>query len=409
MYPVWLILVAAFFIHMAMYSTRHSFGVFFKSLECEFDLTRTVTSSVFSLHMLLGAAISLLGGWALDKYGARKTVALMGLLIMLGFVLTSQTNQSWQLFITYSLLLALGTSAGHTILMSTVSRAFEHKRGFALGVASAGGGLGTLFISPLSAYLITSFGWRFASIIIGLIAGLVVIILSPLLKHSASTGKMGGGEYAIKPDTDGFHLSVTASEPYLPNYTFSEAIRLASFWFLCIAYLLQSSALYLVNTHVVPHAIDNGIPTIEAAIILSIIGSGNVAGRLLFGFISDTVGATRIAIFASLLGAAALALLLFSVERGVFYVFAALFGLAWGGFGTMGTLLASRLFGVRSIGLTIGSINVGWHIGAAFGPALGGFVFDATASYFMAFIIGIIWLLLASLFLGLIKVSAKCS
>jgi MFS family permease len=394
LHSVWLILAAAFFIHMAMYSTRHAFGVFFKSFEGEFDLTRAMTSSIFSLHMILCAVFSLLGGWALDKYGPRKLIALMGLLIAVGLTLTSQANEAWQLFITYSLLLALATSSGHTVIMSTVSRAFGHNRGLALGIASSGGGLGTLLIAPLSAYLITQFGWRFASSIIGLFAGFIIMLLSPLLRNASPAEIAPGKGAGLKSDS---------------SYSFREATRSARFWFLCIAYLLQASAIYLVNTHIVAHAIDSGFPVIEAALILSIIGGGNVVGRLLVGFVSDTIGAKKGAIISSLIGAGGLVLLTFSAEKGAFYMFAALFGLAWGGFGTAVTVMVGRIFGLKSIGMILGSMNVGWHLGAAIGPAIGGLVFDATGSYFTAFIMGTAALLIAGLLTSMITMNSKRS
>jgi MFS transporter, OFA family, oxalate/formate antiporter len=409
LHSVWLILAAAFFIHMAMYSTRHAFGVFFKSFEGEFDLTRAMTSSIFSLHMILCAVFSLLGGWALDKYGPRKLIALMGLLIAVGLTLTSQANEAWQLFITYSLILALATGSGHTVIMSTVSRAFGHNRGLALGIASSGGGLGTLLIAPLSAYLITQFGWRFASSIIGLFAGFIIMVWSPLLRNVSPAEIAPGKEAGLKPYSSHSTTGKTASEAYPYSYTFREAIRSTKFWFLGIAYLLQASAIYLVNTHIVAHAIDSGFPVIEAALILSIIGGCNVAGRLLVGFVSDTIGAKKGAIISSLIGTLALVLLTFSAEKGAFYVFGALFGLAWGGFGTATTVLVSRLFGLKSIGMILGSMNVGWHLGAAIGPAMGGLVFDATGSYFTAFIMGTAALLIAGLLTSMITTNSKRS
>ena len=77
----------------------------------QFDLTRAVTSGVFSIYLVLGCAFAILGGWALDRYGPRIIILLMGLFTGFSLLLTSQTNSLWQLFITYSLLLSMGTGA----------------------------------------------------------------------------------------------------------------------------------------------------------------------------------------------------------------------------------------------------------------------------------------------------------
>ena len=159
---------------------RFSFGVFFKSIEAEFDWSRAATSGVFSAYMVVSSVVVIAAGWAVDRYGPRIIILLMGLFTGLSLLLTSQISSPWQLFITYSLLLSIGTGAMHVVLTSTASRWFEKKRGFALGIASSGAGLGMVIMSPFAAYLISGFGWRMAYIVMGLIAWLIAIPLSRL-------------------------------------------------------------------------------------------------------------------------------------------------------------------------------------------------------------------------------------
>ena len=164
------------------FGTRQSFGVFFKSIEGEFDLSRAATSGVFSAYMVFSCAIAVLGGWVLDRYGPRIITLLMGIFIGLSLLLTSQVNSVWQLFITYSLLLAVGAGAMFTVSMATAARWFDKKRGLAVGIAGTGGGLGPAVMAPFASYLIANFGWRMAYIVMGLIAWLIVIPLSRLLR-----------------------------------------------------------------------------------------------------------------------------------------------------------------------------------------------------------------------------------
>jgi OFA family oxalate/formate antiporter-like MFS transporter len=103
----WVVVTVFLVIQAVLLGTTTSFGVFFKSIESEFHLTRTTTSAIFSVSMLFLSVFSVLGGWALDRYGPRIVLFLMGLFTGLSLLLTSQTNAAWQLFITYSLLLAM--------------------------------------------------------------------------------------------------------------------------------------------------------------------------------------------------------------------------------------------------------------------------------------------------------------
>ena len=85
----WVMVMVLFVVYVITIGTNTSFGIFFKSLEGEFSLTRATTSAVFSARMALGSIIALLGGWALDKYGPRMVVFLMGLFTALSLLLTS--------------------------------------------------------------------------------------------------------------------------------------------------------------------------------------------------------------------------------------------------------------------------------------------------------------------------------
>ena len=81
----WVILTVFFIIGITMAGVRLSFGVFFKSIESDFNLTRATTSSIFSVYMMFCAVFAILGGWAIDKYGPRFIFLLMS--IFFGFSL----------------------------------------------------------------------------------------------------------------------------------------------------------------------------------------------------------------------------------------------------------------------------------------------------------------------------------
>src|SRR3989337_4020257 len=119
-----------------VWGMRFSYGVFFKSIEGEFNLSRAATSSIFSAHMALGIVVAIVGGWALDRFGPKIVTFIMGLLIFFSMLLTSQTSSLWHLYMGYSVLLSMGGSANYVVITSTVSRWFDKKRGTALGIAS---------------------------------------------------------------------------------------------------------------------------------------------------------------------------------------------------------------------------------------------------------------------------------
>ena len=162
MFYGWIVVGSGFVMSIIGIGSRYCYGVFLKSFEVEFGISRMMTSSIFSVYMLLCSVIAVFGGWAMDRYGPKRVGLIMGTFTGLSFFLTSQANSAWQLFLTYSLLFSLGTGAIYTIVNSTVSKWFVKKRGLVVGITSSGGGLGTFVMAPIITYLISSFNWRIA-------------------------------------------------------------------------------------------------------------------------------------------------------------------------------------------------------------------------------------------------------
>jgi len=107
----WVVVVAILVSNFIMMGVNSSFGVFFKSLEGTFGLTRATTSEVLSGRMAFRCLSAVVGGWAIDRYGPKVVFSIMGLFIGISLILTSQTTAAWQLFVTYSLLMPIGVGA----------------------------------------------------------------------------------------------------------------------------------------------------------------------------------------------------------------------------------------------------------------------------------------------------------
>jgi len=323
----------------------------------------------------------------------------MGLFTGLSLLLTSQTNSVWQLFITYSLLLSMGTGALYVVPASTISRWFDKKRGLAFGIASSGSGLGTVIMAPFATYLISNFDWRMAYLVIGLIAWLIVIPLSRLLKKDPrEIGALPDG--ANSPSKD-MEIEEESIQP--ADLSLLQVFRTRNFWLIMFVWLFFASCVLLVFTHLVPHATDIGISAGEAATVLSLMGGSAIAGRVLMGIASDRIGRRLAPITCALLLAGAMLWLIWSQDLWMFYLFASVYGFAYAGLGsTMGALIGDT-FELGKIGAIFGVLEVGWGIGAAIGPAIGGLIFDVSNSYSIAFLLGSAVMLIAALLIAPIR------
>jgi len=395
----WVVVAAFLFINTTLYGIDFSFGVFFKSIESEFDLTRAATSGVFSIYMVLGIAFAILGGWALDRYGPRIIILLMGLFTGLSLLLTSQTNSSWQLFITYSLLLSIGISPVYVVTMSTISRWFDKKRGLALGIAGSGGGLGRVIMAPFATFLISSLDWRMAYIVIGLIAWLIVIPVSRLLRKDPY--EIGALPDGAKSDSRYIKNEKKSIQPI--DFSLLQILKTRSFWLIISIWLFWSSSFFLILTHLIPHVTDMGFSAGEAAIVVSLMGGTSIAGSVIIGRVSDSIGRKTTAIICSLLQAGAMVWLIWSQDLWMLYLFAVAYGFTNGGLSPPVNALVGDTFGLRNIGVILGVLHIGWGIGAAIGPAVGGLIFDVKNSYSIAFWMGGGAWLIVTLLIALIR------
>ena len=400
----WVVVATFLVIGTTIWGIRFSFGVFFKSIEAEFNLTRAATSGIFSAYMVLGGVFTILGGWALDRYGPRIIILVMGIFTGLSLLLTSQTNSLWQLFITYSLLLAVGTSSLYVVIMSTVSRWFDKKRGLALGIASSGNGLGTLVMAPFATFLIARFDWYRTYLILGLIAWGIVLPLSRLLRRDPyEIGALPDGAKAEPTDKDLPQPRAEENNLQPTDLSLRQALRTRSFWLIIFSWLLYASSLFLVLTHLVPHVTDIGFSAAEGATVLSLVGGTSIVGRVLLGTISDRIGRKATGIICALVQAGAIAWLAWSQQLWMLYLFALIYGLVYGGMTPSMAALISDTFGLRKIGAILGVLDVGFGLGAAIGPVVGGLIFDVSKSYFTAFLLGVVAMVVVTLFVTQIR------
>ena len=389
----WVIVAAGFTIGFVGIGARYSYGIFLKSIETEFTMTRGGASGIFSVYMLLCCLLAAAGGWALDRYGPRRVGVFLGTFTGLSFLLTSRAEAAWQLFITYSLLLSLGTGAIYGLVNTTVSRWFLERRGVAVGITSAGGGVGAIVIAPFATYLIAHYDWRTAFVVMGILSASAMIAAALLLiKDPETAGQTPDG--APRPPAQ--EVSGPKTGKGGQGLTLRQAFAVRPFWLLAASWFLLSLSLHMVFIHIVPYAVGMGVSLIDASLILSLMGLTNIIGRLVIGRLSDRFGPGALGVICLLVQCGALVWLMGSQQLWMLYVFGAVFGFLWGGAGTITTVLTVEIFGTRSLGTIMGVMSGGWAMGAATGPAIGGYVFDLSGHYVAAFGAGATALLTAA-------------
>jgi len=353
-------------------------GVFIIPITKNLGWDRGVLSGAFAMSQFVAGPMSILTGRLCDRYGPRILLTVYGCLVVSGFILMSRVISLWQVYLIWGLFIGLGSSCCFTPIMSTIPKWFLKHRGSAVGFTLIGFGIGGIIWPTVTQGLISAYGWRQTYLIAGIIAAAVIIPLAQFIKQNPQ--KMG-----IKPYGETEPLGeIPSPDKYYNGMSFIQAIRSRQFWLLSIVLFFFWILIQIVFVHVVPYAIDMGIAEMAAASILSIIAAVSLVGRISMGYISGKIG-IRWALPACLsLATLALIWLIFAQNVWMFYLFAVVFGLAYGGFVPLETIVPSELFGIKAIGVILGAIFLSGTIGSALGPIFAGVLFEATGSYVTA-------------------------
>ena len=397
----WVILFACVLISF-VFGFFYNFGVFFKPLQSEFGWSRALTSTLSSVSTIVYCIAAVLVGWLTDKIGPKKVLVICAVLVGAGLALSGTANTLWQLYIFWAGMLAAGTGIIYSLPAATVQRWFVKRRGIVLGIYMSGIGLGTLILSLLCNYLIDAYGWRNAFQISGVI-GFVILIIPAFLIYRTPE------ERGLKPygaeETPAGQPPASSSAEY--GLTTGEALRSKAFWTAWVIHTLASIPLLIVMVHIVPHCIDMGISKAAAAGALGLIAAIGIAGRLLMGAIADKTG-FKFGVGISLALCSVMMLFLIPIRSvWMVYLFAIVYGIGYGGKSATLPGFVGYLMGTRALPVLIGVIATAWGVAGAIGPPLGGYVFDITHSYTVAFIVGAVCYAIASFLAFTVKQPEK--
>lgn len=358
---------------------NYAFGVFFKPILTEFGWTRAVISGAFSLSWIVQGLLGVLMGGINDRFGPRIVLTVCAILFGLGYLLTSQIDSIWQFYLFYGAIVGTAQGGIYIPLTSTVARWFTKRRNTMTGIILAGMGAGTLIMPPAINQWISLYDWRTSCIIVGGMIFIVVVLAAQFMKRDPSKiGLLPYGEKEKAAQDLKIHIQVFSTR---------DAVQTRQFWQTVGIFLCAACCVFAIMAHIAPHATDIGISATAAAILISAIGGASVIGKIAFGSIADRIGNRWIYVISFILALVSLLWLTLSRETWMFYLFAVVFGLAYGGFSVSMSPLMAALFGIRSHGLISGLANNGFTVGAAIGPIVAGFIFDITGGYTISFLV----------------------
>jgi len=365
----------------------YSRGVFLPSLAEDLgNGSRFAIAMGFSAAAVTSAAIAPYIGHLLDRYSPRRII-LMGIAVVSSaYLLLSVTQTLWQYYLIVGVGMGVGMSCmGGLAWHRSVISWFDHWRGRAIALAVMGASLSGVMMPPLVTALVEAFGWRGGFLAFAMVTGLSLAPLVYFLMKDRpeQVGEVRDGLSYVTSHTEEAVEIVADSRVW----HWREMLKSRAFWSIGLIFGSMSCVYSAVMLHLFGHLMDIGISASYAAWILSATALFAALGKPVVGWLSDAFGA-RITIWLAL-GTQCASLLLFSEANDFKLSIAAacLYGLGYSGMSPLRTFSISTAMGSVSFGAANGVLRIIELPLVISASPLAGFIYDATGSYRIAFLI----------------------
>ena len=364
----------------------HGFGNFIIPLGEEFGWSRTTISVVFSVARLESGLIGPVEGWAVDRFGPRRLIAIGIPLMGVGYMAMSRVDGLLAFFFVYVFMIALGNSLGmSTPITASVANWFNRKRGLAFGIMWSGVGIGGLFV-PALGWLVETYGWRPAALMVGIFIAVLGVPVAMVMRHRPEP-------YGYYPDgivPEEVRASRTSRRPVLPDlsddFTAREALQTSSFWYLTLSIMARSLVSGGIGLHLVPFFVDLGASSVTAAALAGSVGLMSIPGRFGLSALGDFVNKRYVMVASLALMSVSIVFMARAPNVTAVIPILVAFSASQGGISVIPQSLIADYFGRRSYATIQGFRSTIQMLGIIVGPIISGYVFDTTGSYTIAFL-----------------------
>jgi sugar phosphate permease len=384
----WIIVAVTFAATIMVAGVRATPSVLIVPFEQEFRWSRAVISFAIGLNLLLYGAVGPFAAAVMERFGARRTIALALAATAVTVASTPLMSAAWQLVALWGVLVGLSTGfVGAYLAAFIAARWFATREGLVVGILTAGYAAGQLVFLPTMAALATSAGWRVASLVlVAAVLALVPVIAVLMRDRPEDLGLARYGEASRERPA-----AAPAGNPVAVAFrALAAGAHSRDFWLIAAGYFACGATTNgLIGTHLIPACIDHGLSEVAGAGLLAATGVFALVGGAISGWLSDRCD-NRI-LLCCYYGFRGLALLYlpFALDLS-FYglsLFSVVYGLDWIAAAPPTVRLLSGVVGTQRIGIMVAWITVIHQIGSAAAAWFAGVSRIAFGTYFEAFII----------------------
>lgn len=357
-----------------------SFGAYAVVLRDEFGWSKTLLGGASALREMESGITGPPQGWLLDRIGPKWVARAGVVLLAIGLFLFSRIQTPWQFYGAFLVMAIGGSLMGYLTITQTIVQWFSRRRSSALSLTSLGGALAGVMLPVTTVLAIEHLGWRETAALSSIVALVVGLPLTQMLKRSPA-------EVGLTPDGDPIAApvaGVAAASDF--DFTLREALRAPSFWWVSFGH---ASALFVVsalNVHLLLHLKESlGYSLTQASGVWTLITTMFMIGTVGGGLIGDYASKRWLAFVAMMMHTVGLVLLSHATGIVMVIVGSVVHGLAWGGRGPQMAALRADYFGRANFGQIMGVSNMVIIVGTISGPLIAGYLYDQTGNYRVGF------------------------
>ena len=378
------ILIAGTTIVFLSLGARMTFGLWLEPASLELfgpNQIKILSLSIALQSVFWGIGTPIAGNIA-DKYGAGRVIAVSGILYAAGLLLMTVSTTPLMAHLSIGMLTGFAMSGTtFSILLSAVSRAVPaNKRNFYLGIASAGGSSGQVFMIPVGQFVIDTQGWEISLYVTAAMTALIIPLAIAMMTRRAEPG----------------------SGPAIPVQRTGEALREAfrhrGYILLTGGYFVCGLQIMLIGTHFPNMLSSLKVDSTIAALSLSLIGAFNILGTFTWGAMGGKYRQKYLLCWLySLRSVVMIGFILLPITSTSVIVFSCLIGLLWLGTVPLTSSIVAQVFGLRHMGMLFGFAFVAHQLGSFIGIYAAGYFYDLFGNYNIIWWAAIIMGLAASL------------
>jgi len=386
----WIVVAVAFVTMGIGVTVTRAFSLLFPPILEEFGWAFGLTAGAFSFGTLVSTIAAPFLGGLMDRHGPRRVMLLGAMVVSSGLLLAVLMGTPGHLYLTLGLLVSGGSVAfGYTAHALFLPNWFVRRRGFAMGLAFSGVGVGSIVLLPWIERVVLATGWRSACLAMALLVLVLggLNLLQRLRPEDMGSTPDGGRMADARPRSDPRGSVVDVAWTSV-DWTLRRGIETTRFWWIAIGFLTSSFAWYGMQVHQTKYLMEVGFLPATAARALGLVAFAGIAGQITVGYLSDRIGrewAWSVGSAGFVFSYAALLLMHAQPMVGWLYVMIAAQGfLGYGLTAVYGTIPA-EIFEGRHYGTIFGTLSMASGVGAALGPWVTGVLHDLTGNYESAF------------------------